>query len=209
MSEARTQNERTLPLLSTLKSKSKSWDGCREVVSVVVDMDMSSSFFVMGDVAGGRVVVEDDRNVDVGSADVSVAAVAGCAVDLLANSARSAVTISSASCNRLAIATICDMGGGFSYRHVSLYTSHVLQVGWLPSHLVLRARQLAHVRPRWVRLTLGVVDFGLLLEVVEAGDTGVPPVPAALRPAMVKVRIRVGTETVCNVESQVKLQVGC
>lgn len=88
----------------------------------MVNIDMSSSFLGMGDVVvGGRVVDAAVGNVEAGSADKRV--LPGCAVtvdDFDANSACSVATISSASCNLLAMATICDMGGGFSYRHVSL-----------------------------------------------------------------------------------------
>lgn len=66
-------------------------------------------------------------------------------------------------------------------------------MGWLPSHRVLRARQLAQVRPRCVRefpLVAAVVVDRVLLDMDtdddadgEAGAAD-PAVPVALRPAM-------------------------
>lgn len=95
-----------------------------------MDMDMSvssvspspspspSRLREMGD---AEVVVMGLSNDDVGAADVGVDVIAvGCAADnfrrsrSVANSARSAATVCSASCSRRAMATICDMGGGFS-----------------------------------------------------------------------------------------------
>jgi hypothetical protein len=133
-SGARTIN--TLPLLSTLRSKSRSWEGRRGDVDVAgwplaaMDMDVPVSSpspsrlregegvvagtDVDADAADVRVVDGADGSVDITGCDVDVDVAVLCRSRSAANSALNAATVFSASCSRRAMATICDMGGGFS-----------------------------------------------------------------------------------------------